>query len=75
MQSSRKHSLLAFRYLIHHKNEDLSTMKNILLPLLAMLFLTATASALTGCNTVEGVGKDIQQGGEAIKDKANEHRD
>jgi predicted small secreted protein len=50
-------------------------MKNILLPLLAMIFLTATASVLTGCNTVEGVGKDIQQGGEAIKDKANEHKD
>jgi entericidin B len=27
--------------------------------------------SLTGCNTVEGVGKDIERGGEAIQDVAD----
>ncbi len=33
---------------------------NLLLALVAMLFLTA-------CNTVQGVGKDIQAGGKAVE--------
>ena len=41
----------------------------------ATLFLAGAAATLTGCNTVAGAGKDIQQGGKAIKDEANEHRD
>jgi entericidin B len=41
---------------------------------LAALFLAATVGTLAGCNTVEGMGKDIQQGGKALKDEANEHR-
>ena len=48
--------------------------KRILGLLLATLFLAGTAVTLTGCNTVEGAGKDIEQGGKAIKDEANEHR-
>ena len=28
--------------------------------------------ALSACNTFEGVGQDVQQGGEAITDSANE---
>ncbi|WP_434777616.1 entericidin A/B family lipoprotein [Neisseria sp. Ec49-e6-T10] len=27
--------------------------------------------ALAGCNTVKGVGKDIQKGGEALENSAN----
>lgn len=42
--------------------------------ILAALFLAGTAVTLSGCNTVEGAGKDIQQGGKAIKDEANEHK-
>jgi len=49
--------------------------KRIFVLLLATLFLAGAAATLTGCNTVEGAGKDIQQGGKAIKDEANEHRD
>ena len=48
--------------------------KRILLPLLAALFLAGTAAVVTGCNTVAGAGKDIEKGGTAIKDEANEHR-
>lgn len=36
--------------------------------LLATLFL----GTLAGCNTVEGMGKDIQQGGKVIKEEARE---
>jgi predicted small secreted protein len=41
---------------------------------LAALFLTGTVASLTGCNTMEGAGKDMQQGGKAISDKANENK-
>lgn len=46
----------------------------IFMPLLAALFLAGLFGSVTGCNTVEGAGKDIQQGGKAIKDEANEHK-
>ena len=42
--------------------------------LLAAMLLTGTAAVITGCNTVEGAGKDIEQGGKAIKDEANEQK-
>jgi entericidin B len=33
-----------------------------------LLFLIAAAMvAMTGCNTVQGIGKDIEKGGEAIQ--------
>ncbi len=48
--------------------------KRIIVSLLATLFQAGAAATLTGCNTMEGAGKDIQKGGKAIKDEANEHR-
>jgi predicted small secreted protein len=42
--------------------------------MLTTLFLAGTVAALTGCNTVAGAGKDIEQGGKAVKDEANEHK-
>jgi predicted small secreted protein len=39
-------------------------MKRTLFVLLASLYL------LAGCNTIEGMGKDIQKGGEKIEDAA-----
>jgi len=39
-------------------------MKRILFVLLAALYL------LAGCNTIEGMGKDIQKGGEKIEEAA-----
>ena len=41
--------------------------------ILTTLFLACTI-ALSGCNTVEGAGKDIEKGGKAIKDEANENK-
>ncbi len=35
--------------------------------ILFLLVTAATAVALLGCNTVQGVGKDIEKGGEAIQ--------
>lgn len=32
-----------------------------------LLFLIAAATFLAGCNTVQGIGKDIEKGGEAIQ--------
>jgi predicted small secreted protein len=42
--------------------------------LLAAFFIASFFGALAGCNTVEGAGKDIEQGGRAIKNEAREQR-
>ena len=34
---------------------------------IAMLMLVVWTVALTGCNTVQGVGKDVEKAGEAIQ--------
>jgi entericidin B len=46
--------------------------RRILVPLLATLFLAGLFGTVAGCNTIEGAGKDIQQGGKAIGDEAKE---
>ena len=48
-------------------------MKQLFIPLLATLF-AASLLGTVGCNTVEGAGKDIQQGGKAIKDEVREQK-
>lgn len=35
-----------------------------------MLCFIAVAAFLAGCNTVQGIGKDIERGGEAIQKSA-----
>jgi predicted small secreted protein len=37
---------------------------------ISTLLALAFACTLSACNTVEGAGKDIQKGGEAIEDAA-----
>jgi predicted small secreted protein len=39
--------------------------ENLMKPMIALLL--ATAFALSGCNTVQGVGKDIEKAGETIQ--------
>lgn len=39
--------------------------------LMMLLLLGMFAVTLTACNTVEGVGEDIEAGGEAIQDAAD----
>lgn len=48
--------------------------KRFIAPLMATIFLASTFGVLAGCNTVEGAGKDIAQGGNAIKNEAREHK-
>lgn len=48
--------------------------KRILATLLAALFFAGLMGTISGCNTIEGAGKDIEQGGRAIKDEAREKR-
>lgn len=51
--------------------------RKFLASMLAALFLVGaigTIGTLSGCNTMEGAGKDIEQGGRAIKDEAREQR-
>ncbi len=38
--------------------------------LMTAMFALAAAAWLAGCNTVEGMGKDIQKAGEKIEDAA-----
>ena len=49
-------------------------LKRFFVTLLTMLTLVGAAATITGCNTVEGAGKDVQQAGGAIRGEANEHR-
>ena len=42
---------------------------------LIALLVAASFALLAGCNTVEGAGKDIQQGGKAITNEAREQKD
>ena len=48
--------------------------KKIFVPLFTAMFLLGSLGALTGCNTIEGAGKDIERGGKAVKDEAREHK-
>ena len=38
--------------------------------ILAALMLLGTLGAIAGCNTIEGMGKDIERGGEATQQTA-----
>ena len=38
--------------------------------ILATLMLLGALSAIAGCNTMQGLGQDIERGGEKIQDKA-----
>lgn len=44
----------------------------IALGLIAYAGLAATV--MTGCNTMEGLGKDIKKGGQKIEDAADRHK-
>lgn len=44
-------------------------MKRLIPLLLLVLF---SAGSITACNTVEGVGKDVQKVGEKVEEKAEE---
>jgi entericidin B len=39
---------------------------------LITLMVLVSIAGLIGCNTIEGAGKDIQRGGEAVSDTAKD---
>lgn len=41
---------------------------------LVAIFLLAAIGTLAGCNTMQGLGKDVERGGEKLQDEAKEHR-
>lgn len=47
-------------------------MKVIIMKKLISLILLMAIAGLIGCNTMEGAGKDISAGGEAITDSAKD---
>ena len=48
--------------------------RKLLATLLATIFVAGSLGTLAGCNTMAGAGQDIQQGGKALKDEANEQK-
>ena len=49
-------------------------MSNVKTPLIALAALFA-AGSLAACNTVEGVGEDVQAAGKAVEETAQEAND
>lgn len=45
-------------------------MKTLTIKITSLSLLLIGALALSGCNTTEGVGKDMEQAGEAVQDAA-----
>jgi entericidin B len=48
--------------------------KKMFVTLFTMLAVVGAAATVTGCNTMEGAGKDVQQAGGAISDEARENK-
>jgi entericidin B len=49
-----------------------SIMARKVLAVLMMLGMFGTLSALSGCNTMAGAGKDIERGGQKVQEEAKE---
>jgi predicted small secreted protein len=49
------------------------TKRNTTIALLALM-LAGAASLLSACNTMEGAGKDIKSGGQALEDSAKTNK-
>ncbi len=47
-------------------------MKKLMLMLVTLSF--ASPVLLTGCNTVQGAGKDISKAGDKVQQEASEHK-
>ena len=48
--------------------------RKIVASVFATLFLATAMGTVSGCNTMEGAGKDIELGGKALTNEANEVR-
>ena len=48
-------------------------MKNTLIKSLLLALTLASVTLLSACNTVQGMGKDLQRGGQELQKAANEN--
>lgn len=55
-------------------NRRFKMIRKLTAALMTTLFLAGAFGTLAGCNTMAGAGQDLQQGGKAIKDEANEQK-
>ena len=46
-------------------------MKNTVFKIFIFTFLVLGTAGLTACNTVEGMGRDVESAGEAVQDAAD----
>jgi len=49
-------------------------LKRILVPIFATLFFAGLFGTIAGCNTIEGIGQDIRNGGRLISNDTREQR-
>jgi len=49
-------------------------MKKLILTLATLCSLCSVAVITTGCNTMEGAGKDVERVGEKIENSAQRHK-
>ena len=61
-------------HLLRSHSGKVTTMTKKFMLVMIALSLSVPTMLLTGCNTVQGAGKDIESGGKAIKDEAQEHK-
>ena len=76
-------AVICFRHALPYLNpqprrnlmkKKLTMIQRIFMTLLTMLSIVGAAATVTGCNTVEGAGQDIEKAGGAISDEAREHK-
>ena len=41
---------------------------------LTAILMVACFASLAGCNTMSGLGKDVQKGGESLENSADKHK-
>ena len=49
-------------------------LKKLVSSALAATFIAAAFATLTGCNTIQGAGKDVERAGEKVQQEATEHK-
>lgn len=54
----------------HGRCKTSRRMKTLTIKITSLSLLLIGALALSGCNTTEGVGEDMEQAGEAVQDAA-----
>ncbi len=49
-------------------------LKKMMSTVIAVLFMGSVLAMSAGCNTVHGIGADVERGGEKLQKEANERR-